>query len=133
VVLSGEQCGLALRAIHLPTLHGGGREVPLLLRATFLDGRLGVNATGTAVVAHPTHVEAVDHRFVVGVMDDRDVDTGDCSVIDEFAAHPAPAQVTVAVVSETVMYAPVESHVWAPVSGVPQVKTAREAPVTRRP
>jgi hypothetical protein len=133
MVLSGEQRGLALRSIHLPTLHGGGREVPLLLRAPFLDCSHRVNATGAAVVAHPTHIDAVDDRLVVGVMDERDVDSGNCSVVDEFATDPASAEVAVAVVPEPVTHAPIESDVWPPVSGMPQVNTAHEAPVTRSP
>ena len=132
-VLSGEQRGLALRSVHLSTLHRGGREVPLLLRSPFLDGRHGVNATGAAVVAHPTHIDVVDDRLVVGIMNNRDVDSGNCSVVDEFATDPSSAEVAVAVVSEPVMHAPIESDVWPPVSGMPQVNTAHEAPVTRSP
>src|SRR6185437_14117859 len=133
MVGTGPQLRVPLRLLDVLPLQHGRLEMRLALGEPLPRRWRRPDSAGTAVVADSRHIDIVDDRLVVGVMDDIHVDVRDTASVGKHSACPASAEVTDAGIPEAVVHPAVESDVRAPIPGVPDVCAADAAPVSRRP
>src|SRR5262245_2923109 len=113
-------------------LHVRGLEVTFVIPSHLFMVRASIDATMSAVVADAVDGVVIHDGLVVNV------NIGDghvvhAAVVIEPAVTPIATFITIAEVSESVVYAAVEADVRPPVSGMPDVEAVTPSPVARRP
>jgi hypothetical protein len=78
-------------------------------------------------------VITIHYRSVVDMVDVDVADVIDRAVIGEVIPMPVAALVANSHIAEAIVYAPIESDITAPVTGMVAVAATRESPITRRP
>src|SRR5580658_10512265 len=88
----------------------------------FLRGCPGRNSSRAAIEAGASHRAVVDHSSVdVSVVDHGRIDVDYCGVIREVSAPPRAADESNSAITETVIHAPVEPNVRAPITGMKSI------------
>src|SRR5882762_6214162 len=98
--------------------------------------RPGRPSAGPAIATIETdaiHGDVVDHRLVVDIGDVRGTDVDHLAVVVHMAALPVAALIARTGVAKTIVHTAVESDMRSPISRVPQVGAASEAPVAGCP
>src|SRR5581483_6978214 len=124
--------GIIPGSLHVLPLHCRRLDVLLPFRQALLGCWFRSDA-GAAVVAHPGHIHVIDHGLVVDIVNDSHIDVRDAAVVCKRATNPAAAGIADTGIAETIMHTAIEADVRAPVSGVPDVRPADVAPISRRP
>lgn len=133
-VLIIELGAVASGIAHEVALHVRGRCMAVIARGDFARVCLTADARWPAVVADTPVVTVVNNdRAVVDVRHPGHVDVGDGPVVVEAVAVPVAADITQSGVTKAVVDASVETDVWPPVSGVPDIKPVDETPVPGSP
>src|SRR5580700_10476430 len=107
----------------------------LLTQCSLLDRSWprGYSARAT-VIADAVHGDIIDDGAVdVSVVNDGGVYVGHCGVIGKRSMIPISAHVAHADIAKSIVDPAVEANVRTPVSGVPEIRSAAPAPITRRP
>jgi len=134
VVFRGQHAAIAARRLLVLGLHGGGRDMVLVLGRQFRRRGPRRDATGAAVIADIVDSGAVDDRVVdVGVVNHGGVHIGDCGVVMEGAATPFASNKPYAAITEAIINSAIEADVRAPISSVPEVRASAPTPITRSP
>src|SRR5580704_12141860 len=107
--------------------------MPTARGCLFCGGGSCANAAIAAVEADPRYADVIHDCLVIDIRDVRRTDVDDRAVVEKVAALPIAALVTPAAVAVAVVDAAVESHLWSPVSRVPQEYRAISRPVSGRP
>ena len=128
---------VSARRLLMLGLEGGCSHVRLVAEGAFLRGHGVVDAARATAVGDVIVVDdgvVHDDRVVdVGVVNDGGVYADNVSVICECAATPNAAGETDSHIAEAVVHTAVVADVRAPVAGMPDVKAAAPAPITRGP
>jgi hypothetical protein len=80
------------------------------------------------------YIAVIDHRAIyISIMNYGPVNIYYGSIITETTTIPATAAITVAAVTESIIYSSVKTHVRAPVACVEAINASGKPPVTRCP
>src|SRR5579859_35880 len=134
VIFGGQHAAIAAGRLLMLGLHGGGRDMVLVLGRQFPRRGPRRDATGAAVVADIVDRGAVDDRIVdVGVVNHGGVHIGDGGVVVEGAATPFASNKSYAAITEAIINSAVEAHMRSPISSVPEVRASTPAPISGGP
>jgi len=114
-------------------LHRSVTNMAIVICNQLVRARPRVQAAFTTVVAHTVYRDVVDHRPVVNIGDVSFAQVCNRPVVVERPMAPVTALEANTGVSVPVIDTTVKTYVRAPIAGVPNIRTATPAPVTRRP
>lgn len=123
---------LPRRALVL-SLRGRCIHVPVAIGGHLSSTRTRIDSAAAAVKAHAIDLAIVDHRFVVHVMNVRDVYVVYRAVVEEMTAVPVSAFVSKPAVPEAVVNAAVEADMRSPETCMPEIAAAAPAPIAGSP
>lgn len=128
---------------HVPVLTGGFMMLQLLMgrfdvvfpHRRLLPGRgVRLDPTRPAVETGPVDGGVViDHRGVVGIVNDGGIHVGDRPVVVKDPAAPCAARKSHAAVAKPIVDPAVEAYVRAPITAIPHIETVAPTPVAGRP
>src|SRR5580692_3092809 len=104
----------------------------VMLRRDFLAPWTGVHAAFTAIVANPVLRVMIGHAAVINMIKMSPAKIVYRPVVVKFAASPFSPDKPEAIVTKPVINAAVETHMWAPISGMPDKDVSTPAPITGR-
>jgi len=134
LVYGGAQFPVGAGFFKMLMLRPNWPDMALAARSLFFGAGSFVNATVAAVIADAVYGRTVvDDRRVVGVMDFPDIDVVHRAVVVKAVVVPAAAFVTAAEIAIAVIYAPVKTNPWAPITLVENKDSSAPTPIGRRP
>src|SRR5579863_9619418 len=108
VVRRYTQLRVSPRSLHMLSLYGDRRDVPLIRRRFFLRCGACFYSSVATVVANPIHGDVIDRR-VVNVVDIGDVHIAHGAVIEKMSIVPASARKTHAEIPESIVDSTIET------------------------
>src|ERR1700730_18254704 len=115
------------------SLHGYGRDMPLMRGSLFFTCRTCVYPTVAAVVADAVNRGRVDHCCVVYVVDDRGVYVVHRTVVVKPSVVPSSAFITVTEVTVAIADPTIETYMRTPVAIIENEFSATPTPIAWRP
>ena len=132
-IYAGELGAILARRGFILALQSRFLHMPVVLSSHFSGCGTSPQSTRSAIVTCPIHREVIHHGAVVHIGDMDPTEVVYRPIIKEFPTPPFTAGKTKSSVPEAIIDAAVKAHVWPPIAGVPQKRTASPPPVTRGP
>ena len=132
MVLRSQEGPIAARLMLMPHLLTCGFKVAFSSPSLLFMSRTSTNSAVASVIADTIHRDVVDHSSVID-MHVGDPDVVDAAVVVEVPTSPVSARIPGANIAETVIDAPIETDMRAPITRIPDVNTLMPAPIARRP
>ena len=133
MIRTGILTAIVHRRLLMLLLHGCAGNMVVAHRRLLLRTRPGLYPARSAIEAR-TARPVVDHRPVdISIMYNGGIDPGDSRIVPEMTAIPAAADIPDTAIAETIVDAPIEAYMRAPIAGMPAIYSGRKTPIARRP